>query len=515
MYSEGANAGGQTQTDDMPETEVGTFWSRNNNGDGVFFRGPHDAHFGIVYTVLNGGDGFYCESVAGSYGGLVDIGFLHSYGNTGNGLVLNAPVDITHCISESNGQRGIYSAASFPNSRIGVAFVFNNQTSAAGLQTAPSVEIASSGMTIGALSLRLDNGGTGLLASGALTNSLYLTVGEIAVDGKSTNAIGVDIASNNVTIGKGMVHDASAAGGVGVQIEAGVSQVDVDVVSQNNETQIKYLGGVTRCKFNVRGFINTGQTGWSGTYPDLTLGNVVKHQFGGTGSGIDYDSGIGGSSWNGGHIKVGTFHVWIDSTGALRMKNGAPTSDTDGSPVGNSTTGARSQLTGPTSTLAVTYLRDGTVTATAAPLPASGTVQVALLPVEKTVTASKINLKIGTTAGAGTTGNVHQWAALTNGSGTVLAVTTDQLATALTGTLAWSLTAPITLSPGTYYVHLCIVMDTTMPTIYGRTGLDGSASIPPILAGTGSTGQTVPPAVGGTLALPSAAASPLPYVWLT
>jgi hypothetical protein len=28
---------------------------------------------------------------------------------------------------------------------------------------------------------------------------------------------------------------------------------------------------------------------------------------------------------------MGTYHLWIDATGKLRMKNGAPTSDLDGS----------------------------------------------------------------------------------------------------------------------------------------------------------------------------------------
>jgi hypothetical protein len=35
-------------------------------------------------------------------------------------------------------------------------------------------------------------------------------------------------------------------------------------------------------------------------------------------------------TWNGGHLILGTQHIWADSTGDIRIKDGAPTSDTDG-----------------------------------------------------------------------------------------------------------------------------------------------------------------------------------------
>lgn len=40
------------------------------------------------------------------------------------------------------------------------------------------------------------------------------------------------------------------------------------------------------------------------------------------------------AAWNGQHLVLGTYHLWIDATGALRSKNGVPTSDTDGSAIG-------------------------------------------------------------------------------------------------------------------------------------------------------------------------------------
>lgn len=41
-----------------------------------------------------------------------------------------------------------------------------------------------------------------------------------------------------------------------------------------------------------------------------------------------------GSAWDGPHPILGTYHIWVDSTGDLRIKNGQPTGDTDGTIVG-------------------------------------------------------------------------------------------------------------------------------------------------------------------------------------
>lgn len=41
-----------------------------------------------------------------------------------------------------------------------------------------------------------------------------------------------------------------------------------------------------------------------------------------------------GGTWNASHLKLGTYHIWVDSSGRLRIKSTAPTSDTDGTVVG-------------------------------------------------------------------------------------------------------------------------------------------------------------------------------------
>lgn len=57
----------------------------------------------------------------------------------------------------------------------------------------------------------------------------------------------------------------------------------------------------------------------------VTLGNGLDA----LGDRIDYDG-----AWDGNHLLMGVYHLWIDSSGRLRVKNSAPLSDTDGTVVG-------------------------------------------------------------------------------------------------------------------------------------------------------------------------------------
>jgi len=54
------------------------------------------------------------------------------------------------------------------------------------------------------------------------------------------------------------------------------------------------------------------------------------------GAKLDVNGNIkcGDGLWNGGHFIMGNYHLWIDTSGRLRIKNGAPTSATDGTVVG-------------------------------------------------------------------------------------------------------------------------------------------------------------------------------------
>jgi len=51
----------------------------------------------------------------------------------------------------------------------------------------------------------------------------------------------------------------------------------------------------------------------------------------------DYNLKLRDGTWNTGHLMLGNYHIWVDSAGNLRIKDGAPTSDTDGVVVGTQT----------------------------------------------------------------------------------------------------------------------------------------------------------------------------------
>jgi hypothetical protein len=50
-----------------------------------------------------------------------------------------------------------------------------------------------------------------------------------------------------------------------------------------------------------------------------------------------YGVRVGDGAWNGNPTKLGAYHLWVDSTGRLRIKSSVPTSDTDGTVVGTQT----------------------------------------------------------------------------------------------------------------------------------------------------------------------------------
>jgi hypothetical protein len=91
-------------------------------------------------------------------------------------------------------------------------------------------------------------------------------------------------------------------------------------------------------KVNAADIISIGNPGNSAAFPTtevkanttlrLTAAGVI-HQV--DASGVK----VASSSWNGAHLLLGAYHFWVDATGCLRIKSGAPTSDTDGTVVGS------------------------------------------------------------------------------------------------------------------------------------------------------------------------------------
>ena len=151
---------------------------------------------------------------------------------------------------------------------------------------------------------------------------------------------------------------------------------------------------------------------------------------------------------------------------------------------------------------------DGLVTTTL--LLTTGTVQATILPLVKGKVVTNINLN----SGAASASQTHCWAAITGAGASstatnavVLAVTSDLTTTSTPATAVQSLaltskwTVPATAN---YYVHVLATATTTMPTFdafAATAGVRGTQY--PIVAGTGSAGQTTAPTVGASLGIPT------------
>jgi hypothetical protein len=73
------------------------------------------------------------------------------------------------------------------------------------------------------------------------------------------------------------------------------------------------------------------QFGSGAAAPDAQAGWMAARMFG-TDNDTHLRAGIG--NWNGGHLAMGGYRLWVDAAGRLRIKPGVPTSDTDGTVVG-------------------------------------------------------------------------------------------------------------------------------------------------------------------------------------
>lgn len=89
---------------------------------------------------------------------------------------------------------------------------------------------------------------------------------------------------------------------------------------------------------NLFRMLGTGNASISGTLTIGSAGDAVLRRV----AADTLEMGVGDhfkldGTWNGGRLQLGGYHLWVDATGDLRMKSGAPTSDLDGAVVGGQT----------------------------------------------------------------------------------------------------------------------------------------------------------------------------------
>jgi hypothetical protein len=70
-------------------------------------------------------------------------------------------------------------------------------------------------------------------------------------------------------------------------------------------------------------------------YLDEELGRIAATLSGLTSLFTREGNFVVNGSWDSGHLLLGVYHIWVDATGAARIKATAPASDTDGVTIGS------------------------------------------------------------------------------------------------------------------------------------------------------------------------------------
>ena len=127
-YSEAGDIPGQQGFKDLPESRI-SLYSRNNGGNGMTFRGPHDSRIDFLVCNENGGKGASFERSPNVYSGSCDVSFAHIYANTNQGVTINQFNNIRAdgIITESNMGEGI--VVDGDNSQISLLQLYNNNRS--------------------------------------------------------------------------------------------------------------------------------------------------------------------------------------------------------------------------------------------------------------------------------------------------------------------------------------------------------------------------------------------------
>jgi hypothetical protein len=125
---------------------------------------------------------------------------------------------------------------------------------------------------------------------------------------------------------------------VGAGINKGLAKMSIESISGENTTTAvfsrNYKGSTAEEElFRVQAFDGTS------TYHTLLFKHNMSTELTRivpkTKLYIEKETQIGDGAWNGQRLKLGGYNLWVDSTGRLRIKNGVPTSDTDGTVVGS------------------------------------------------------------------------------------------------------------------------------------------------------------------------------------
>lgn len=253
FYSEAGNTRGQPTTSDMPECDIKLLYVYKAGNVGFRFLGPHDGHVGTVWVAQSDDVGVRFDEnddAATGYLGTADVDFIHTYSNTGDGVVLTTGIRANHLISESNYGAGLIAGGT--NTHISQLFLYLNYANydtpaVMTAQANPHLHVVEQDLMVGVCKIEMQFGGTGVRADAPCN------IDQLLIDGVSTGGIGVDVNSSEVIVG-GAIRDLSDTGGIGFRHApgTGVSYNRADLTISNCALGATNTGGGVLLDYTLR-----------------------------------------------------------------------------------------------------------------------------------------------------------------------------------------------------------------------------------------------------------------------
>lgn len=266
-YSEAADAGGQFSWQDNPESEIGLLWSRNNDGHGVVYRGPHDGRLAAVYANDNAGWGVRIERVASTYSGICYRGKSHIYSNTLGNEYDSAVYHAETMVVENGFGPGLVIEAKVI---ISTLEMYSNCRTTGTFQLDMSATTAQRAY-IGSLEISLPGQAS---TGGAVLGSSWVHLGHADIRGNTGTSTGTGLQINGTadycTINGGRIHLFNGGTGTGLDLNNGSASIgtqisglvidDCDTIWENNSgSNYTHIGMILDAK--------SGQTLFSGSGP--------------------------------------------------------------------------------------------------------------------------------------------------------------------------------------------------------------------------------------------------------
>lgn len=259
FYTESGSGPSGTGDLDTIEACIGPLWVKSCDGNGITMRGPHDAYFDQIWTLLNGGIGFVVQTSA-DYEGGCEIGFLHSYANTGQGVRIESGIYASQIEAEANYAAGIYFDTA---ANIGTLNAYANNRAEGNVDTNAQVVVNSGDVHISNLSCSdFDYHATGLIV-----NNGKVIIGHVYMSGGGTTATAIKMDASYSHIGGGYIAGFSGAGGVGLESNVSGSKIYNNISLTITNCKTLWINSNTGLvnNYTILGRALTGQTVFSGS----------------------------------------------------------------------------------------------------------------------------------------------------------------------------------------------------------------------------------------------------------